>query len=304
MQITQKRLQFFFFVNPMTIPESVSDKLHHSLGLDITGTASVSGGSINQALLITTKQGDYFLKFNASAPEDFFEKEAEGLNLLRSVQSGLRIPEVIAAEKPDSGRPAFLLMEYIESGSSGDSFAFGAGLARLHQTKSDQFGLDTNNYIGSLPQSNTLHPDWAGFFSEERIRPQLSMAIDSGKMNSRVLKLWDHIEPLLDDMMPETEPSLIHGDLWGGNYLFDINGDAVLIDPAVYYGHPEMDLAFTHMFGGFSAEFYRGYESVSPQTSGFSERKPLYNLYPLLVHVNLFGGHYISQAESVLKRFG
>ncbi|PWN07871.1 fructosamine kinase family protein [Rhodohalobacter mucosus] len=287
----------------MNIPDTIRNNLRDKYGIHVSSAKTVSGGSINQAYQLETNQGALFLKINVSAPEDFFEKEAEGLKLLKSAGSGLRIPEVIAAEKPINGSPGFLLMEFIDSGSSGDSFAFGANLAHLHQTNSDQFGLDAENYIGSLPQSNNWHSNWPGFFSEERIRPQLRMAIKSGKMDSRVLKQWDRIEPLLYDLMPETEPSLIHGDLWGGNYLFDTNGDAVLIDPAVYYGHPEMDLAFSHMFGGFSGEFYRGYESVSPQPSGFSERKPLYNLYPLLVHVNLFGGHYVSQAEAVLKRF-
>ncbi|MDX1592364.1 MAG: fructosamine kinase family protein [Balneolaceae bacterium] len=288
----------------MAIPNSIQDILHDLYDLDISGSRAVSGGSINQAYRLESEQGTFFLKFNASAPDDFFEKEAEGLNLLESAQSGLRIPEVIAAEKPLDGRPGFLLMEYIETGRSGNSFEFGAGLARLHQTHNDRFGLDTDNYIGSLPQSNQQHSDWPEFFSEDRIRPQLQMAIDSGKMDSKVLKQWDRIGSKLENLMPETEPSLIHGDLWGGNYLFDASGNAVLIDPAVYYGHPEMDLAFTHMFGGFSAEFYRGYQSVSTQTPDFDKRIPLYNLYPLLVHVNLFGGHYISQAEAVLRRFG
>ena len=288
----------------MAIPNSIQDILHDLYDLDISGSRAVSGGSINQAYRLESKQGTFFLKFNASAPDDFFEKEAEGLNLLESAQSGLRIPEVIAAEKPLDGRPGFLLMEYIETGRSGNSFEFGAGMARLHQTENNRFGLTSDNYIGSLPQSNKWHPDWPGFFSEERIRPQLRMAIDSGKMASMVLKQWEQIESVLDDLLPETKPSLIHGDLWGGNYLFDASGNAVLIDPAVYYGHPEMDMAFTHMFGGFSAEFYRGYESVLQQEPGFEERIPLYNLYPLLVHVNLFGGHYVSQAEGVLKRFG
>jgi fructosamine-3-kinase len=129
------------------------------------------------------------------------------------------------------------------------------------------------------------------------------MAINSGKMDQTALKAWSRITSKLDQLLPKTEPSLVHGDLWSGNYLFDIDGVAVLIDPAVYYGHPEMDLAFSKMFGGFSAEFYRGYESVLPLERGFDNRVPIYNLYPLLVHVNLFGGHYISQANGVLNRF-
>ncbi|MEX2435961.1 MAG: fructosamine kinase family protein, partial [Balneolaceae bacterium] len=244
-----------------------------------------------------------FLKWNGSAPDDFFEKEADGLKLLKSAGTGLRIPEVIAAEMPVSGRPGFLLMEYIDESHGGDSFAFGAELAALHQTRSEQFGLAHDNYIGSLPQTNRRHTEWTTFFSEERITPQLKMAIDSNKMNSGILKHWDRMASKLDDLFPPAKPSLIHGDLWGGNYLFDSNDSAALIDPAVYFGHPEMDLAFSKMFGGFSADFYDGYQSVTQIEAEFSERVPVYNLYPLLVHVNLFGAGYTRQAEQILKNF-
>jgi protein-ribulosamine 3-kinase len=236
-------------------------------------------------------------------PNDFFEMEAEGLRLLKSAGSGLRIPEVIAAERPSGNRPAFLLMEFIETGRSGDSFAFGEKLADLHKNGADLFGLDHTNYIGSLPQSNRQHDKWSDFFHEERILPQLKMAVDSGKMNNTAITQWNNLAKRLDDLLPFVKPSLIHGDLWGGNYLFDATGNAVLIDPAVYYGHPEMDLAFSKMFGGFSANFYEGYQSIAPLEPGFGDRVPIHNLYPLLVHVNLFGGHYVSQAKGVLGRF-
>jgi protein-ribulosamine 3-kinase len=287
----------------MNIPDSIIETLQNGHNLTIAGGRSVSGGSINQAYRVETNNGPLFLKLNRSAPDDFFEKEAEGLRLLKSAGSGLRIPEVIAAERPADNRPAFLLMEYIETGRSGDSFAFGEKLADLHKNGANLFGLDHNNYIGSLPQSNRQHSRWSDFFHEERILPQLKMAIDSGRMNRNAISQWNSLAKQLDDLLPCADPSLIHGDLWGGNYLFDTDGNAVLIDPAVYYGHPEMDLAFTKMFGGFSADFYEGYWTVTPSEPGFEERVPIYNLYPLLVHVNLFGGHYVSQTEGVLGRF-
>lgn len=287
----------------MNIPDSILTTLQDKHNLNVTGTKTESGGSINHAFQLETNRGNYFLKWNASAPDDFFEKEAEGLKLLNSAGTKLLIPEVIASGKPEPGHPGFLLMEYIETGRSGNSFAFGSELARLHHTTTDHFGLDSHNYIGSLPQSNHRHPDWPGFFSEERIRPQLRMAIDSGKLNTSVMAQWEQIEARLADLLPEPKPSLVHGDLWGGNYMFNTDRNAVLIDPAVYYGHPEMDLAFSKMFGGFSTDFYRGYESETKLEPGFEDRIPLHNLYPLLVHVNLFGGHYVSQAQSVLKRF-
>lgn len=287
----------------MSLLSSISNRLKREFDLTIESEKSISGGSINAAYRISTNRGVLFLKCNADAPNDFFEKEAEGLNLLRSAECSLRIPDVIAAEASVDGAPGFLLMEFIEPGRTGDSVQFGAELARLHQTEESKFGLSSDNYIGSLPQRNKKHNDWNSFFDEERISPQLKMAIDSGKMDTKVLSLWDNLSSKLSRLLPKTNPSLVHGDLWSGNYMFDESGKAVLIDPAVYYGHPEMDLAMSKMFGGFSGEFYSGYESVKPLEPGFSDRVHIYNLYPLMVHVNLFGGHYITQANKVLKRF-
>ena len=282
---------------------NIKTRLEEILNSPIDSTAPVSGGSINEAYKITTDQADYFLKLNRSAPNDFFEKEAEGLKLLNSADSTLRIPEVIASEAPTDSRPGFLLMEFIHEGRNGDSFTFGTELAKLHQTASETFGLDSDNYIGSLPQSNNRHNAWSTFFTEERINPQLKMAIDSGKIDANILKNWDRLSGKQDELLPPCKPSLVHGDLWSGNYMFDESGKGVLIDPAVYYGHPEMDLAFSKMFGGFSNDFYNGYESITKLEPGFDSRKDIYNLYPLLVHVNLFGGHYTSQAVRFLKQF-
>lgn len=287
----------------MHILDSITNILKAEHDLIVKDSHSVSGGSINSTYKLSTNRGDFFLKLNASTPPDFFEKEAEGLNLLKSANTDIHIPEVIAVGNPDIDEPAFLLMEFIEEGRYGDSFAFGTQLAKLHQNYSDQFGLENDNYIGSLPQRNHRHNDWASFFSDERITPQMEMAINSGKVNSGIQSNWDRLSAKLNDMLPPAKPSLLHGDLWGGNYLFDRTSRAVLIDPAVYYGHPEMDLAFSKMFGGFSADFYRGYESVSPLQPGFEERVAVYNLYPLLVHVNLFGGHYTTQAIQLLNKF-
>jgi protein-ribulosamine 3-kinase len=287
----------------MPIPQSILTTLSDSFNIRISNSRTESGGSINRAFRVSTNRGDLFLKYNPSAPDDFFEKEAHGLKELKSAGSRLRIPEVIAVGKPNGLSPGFLLMEFIHEGRNGDSFAFGAELAKLHQTQKNSFGLDRDNYIGSLPQKNEKRNDWISFFVEMRIDPQIKMAVNSGKLSGNIQKNWERLAGQLDHIMPHTEPSLIHGDLWGGNYLFDETGTAVLIDPAVYYGHPEMDLAFSKMFGGFSADFYEGYESVTPLEPGFSERVAVYNMYPLLVHVNLFGGHYTSQFERFIKSF-
>lgn len=285
------------------IPDSITNYLNKTLNLRITGSRTISGGSINRAVKISTGSGEFFLKWNASAPEDFFEKEADGLKLLNSAGSGLHIPEVIAAEGPEGDRPGFLMMELINEGKSGDSFDFGMKLARLHRTSANRFGLDSDNYIGSLPQSNRRHDHWIDFFVEERIGPQLKMAVDSGKTGSSILQNWKRLAVRLGEIFPSCTPSLLHGDLWGGNYMFDNTGNGVLIDPAVYYGHPEMDLAFTTMFGGFTAGFYRGYREEAHIEPGFENRAPICNLYPLLVHVNLFGGHYATRLEAVLKKY-
>lgn len=287
------------------IPESIHNVLKNQLDIEVRSETPVSGGSINQAYKLDTNKGTFFLKWNPSATDDFFEAEAKGLNLLSSVDSGLRIPSVIHCNVPDADTTGFLLLEYIPegSGSSSDSFEFGTKLAKLHQFEGDYFGLDYNNYIGSLPQENGKFDDWISFFIEKRINPQLKRAIDSGKLSQGVLAHWKRLMKELNGLLPPCKPSLIHGDLWGGNYLFDEKGNAVVIDPAVYFGHPEMDLAFSKMFGGFSESFYKGYEFITPLSGNFSERVRIYNMYPLLVHVNLFGGHYNSQFEQFIRRF-
>ncbi len=285
------------------IPNDITTQVRDELNITIKNTQSLSGGSINQAVKVSTDKDVFFLKWNPSAPVDFFVKEAEGLKLLQSAGTGLRVPQVIFHTKSSPDKTGFLLMEFIEEGKSGDSFRFGAELARLHQIKADKFGLHTDNYIGSLPQSNRRHEKWTPFFVEERIDPQLKQAIDSHILDRSLIKNWERLSSRLDELLPACKPSLVHGDLWGGNYLFDTTGTSVLIDPAVYYGHPEMDIAFTKMFGGFSPEFYEGYESILPLEPGFADRVPVFNLYPLLVHVNLFGGHYATQCSRFLQKF-
>ena len=285
------------------IPVSIKHNIKDQAGLTITGVREVHGGSINRTAKLTTDRGEYFLKWNKNAPDDFFEREAEGLKTLRNAVHSLIIPTVEMVGQTDDSETGFLLMEYIEESRSGDSFQFGSELARLHQNTANQFGFHSDNYIGSLPQSNRMHSNWIEFFISERIEPQLSMAIEAGRLGQHLVKNWNRLAAQLDSLLPVCSPSLIHGDLWGGNYLFNPDGNAVLIDPAVYYGHPEMDLAFSTMFGGFTYDFYQGYESVSPLEPGFDKRVSIYNLYPLLVHVNLFGGHYIDQVTSILQKY-
>ena len=287
------------------LPGSIKTYLQTHHQLNIQYQQLVPGGSINQACRLATDNGHFFLKWNSDPPDLFFEKEARGLTLLKSAGTSIRIPEVVTHHDGSDNLPGFLLMEWIQTGSgTGDSsFRFGADLARLHQTHAGSFGLEYDNYIGRLPQSNNTHPDWVSFFVGERITPQLKQAINNGAIGKKYLDNWQRLVPRLNDIFPPCKPSLLHGDLWNGNYMFDTEGTAVLADPAVYFGHPEMDLAFTKMFGGFSAGFYEGYAEVSPLAPNFNDRVQVYNFYPLLVHVNLFGGGYSRQAEQFLNQF-
>lgn len=292
----------------MILPPSLQAVLSVNHSIIINDAKTVTGGSINRSVRLETNHGDLFLKWNTSAPADMFEKEAMGLDILRDADTELYIPEVIAFSTPDDSSdniPGYLIMTYAESqrGNYEASVEFGRQLARLHNHSKSKFGLSHDNYIGRLAQSNTYKSSWIDFFVLERIEPQLKIATDAGTMDSRIWKHWQQLSNLLPELFPESSPSLLHGDLWGGNYFFTATGRTALIDPAVYYGHPEMELSFTKMFGGFSEAFYDAYAAEKPLAPGFTERIPIYNLYPLLVHVNLFGGHYASQASSLLKRY-
>ena len=275
------------------------------IGSSIEHFQSVSGGSINQAAQITAQDGQsYFLKWNSTAASDMFPKEEKGLQLLRSAESGLRIPDIIGSGSTDSGTD-FLVMEYIMEGTARSDSAetFGRQLAALHQQMEEQFGLDHDNYIGKLPQANAWHRNWVDFFIEQRLQPQLQQAIESRKLSDQVETHFQNLYKELPDMLTDEPASLLHGDLWSGNYFYDTDGNPVIYDPAAYYGNREIELAFTHLFGGFSTAFYDAYDGVFPVQPGFSERKDIYNLYPLLVHTNLFGGSYARQVQSIVQQF-
>ena len=287
------------------IPNDVKSQVRQALNLNIISSQRVSGGSINQSAKITLSDGtDCFLKWNTSADPRMFEVEEKGLALLASANTELRVPQVLATGKTENGI-GFLAQEFMQEGQANPDSAdqFGRELAALHQHHHNQFGLDYDNYIGRLPQSNNWHSDWTTFFIKERMQPQLKMATDAGKLDNNTVKHFESMYKQLPDIFPEEQPSLLHGDLWGGNYFFDAEGVPTIYDPAVYYGHREIELAFTHLFGGFSGKFYSAYEEAYPMESGFSQRKDIYNLYPLLVHTNLFGGTYARQVEGIVNRF-
>jgi protein-ribulosamine 3-kinase len=264
---------------------------------------SLGGGCINEACIVNSENGPYFIKWNheASYPAMFLA-EARGLHLL-SKQTALRVPGVIASGS--AGTYSFLLLEYLERGRQKEDFwtAFAAGLATLHQITSNNFGLDHDNYIGSLPQRNRTHSNWPAFFMAERLEPQSAIAFDCGLIGKRELAALDTLGRNLDSIFPNEKPALVHGDLWSGNYLIGPMGEPCLIDPAVYYGHREMDLGMSLLFGGFPSSFYDAYQNCFPLEKGWRQRADICNLYPLLVHVNLFGGGYAGQVRSILRPF-
>jgi protein-ribulosamine 3-kinase len=265
----------------------------------------VSGGDINQALRIDfLKNGSIFVKYNGRAPADMFEKEAIGLKMLKHHALDLKIPTVLDYGVLDGGL-SFLALEFIETKGLLDSdFSnLGFGIAQLHKTVFSHFGADHDNYIGLLPQKNDYRSSFSEFFWEMRIFPQLKKAVDLHHFPIEEVALLEHSAKNWEDIFPKEDPVLIHGDLWSGNIFSDSQGNVGIWDPAVYYSNREMELAFTYLFGGFNPSFYKAYAEILPINPGFQRRKQLYQLYPVLVHVNLFGGYYVNQARSIIKEF-
>ena len=231
-----------------------------------------------------------------------FAAEAGGLAILKNAEC-IQVPNVI--HNSDTGEYSFLLLDFIRSRPPTADFwhLFGQQLARLHQRTSPDFGLDHDNYIGSLRQSNNHHLRWTDFLVEERIQPQVKMAVDGRLLDNHDLRRLELLYKKLPEILPVEPPSLIHGDLWSGNYMVGSDGNPSIIDPAVYYGHREMDIAMSRLFGGFSPEFYRSYNEEYPMEKGWEKRIELNQLYPLLVHVNLFGGGYSRQVRQILMGY-
>ncbi len=231
-----------------------------------------------------------------------FDAEAKGLRLLASADA-VRIPkvmEVIHGEQHDA-----LLLEFIETRRTtylaGERL--GQRLANLHRVTQDEYGLDHDNYMGSLVQTNTPESDLCRFFIESRLEPQMKIARKKGAFDDSFTRAMNRFYERLPDLLISEPPSLLHGDLWSGNYLVDQDENPVLIDPAVCFGHREMDIAMTTLFGGFPDSFYSAYQESWPLQEGYQERLDIYNLYPLLVHVNLFGGGYAAQVRSIVSRY-
>jgi fructosamine-3-kinase len=278
--------------------------LGEALGGEVVASRSIAGGDINQAYEITLADGRrLFVKTNARSPRGMFAAEAVGLGWLDEANA-LRIPKVVAVSQADEAQQ-FLLLELIASGSAARDFdeRLGRGLAALHRSGTPGFGLDHDNFIGRLPQTNAPAPTWTDFYRTRRLEAQLRRASDEGLATTRMRRGFDRLWGALDELIgPPEPPARLHGDLWGGNLLCDDRGAPCLIDPAVYGGQREMDLAMMRLFGGFGPRVFSAYEEAWPLADGHRERVALYQLYPLMVHVNLFGGAYVGSVEASLDR--
>ncbi|WFE69556.1 fructosamine kinase family protein [Thiomicrospira sp. R3] len=284
------------------LAESLKQSLAESLDtpLVIKHIHPVSGGDIHQAWCLETNQGRLFLKVNHLGSAPLFQAEADALNVIQQTQT-LRCPKVIAQGQTD--QQAWLLMDYLTLSTKGNDFVRGQQLAAMHRITHSQFGWPTNNFIGHTYQQNRWHSNWVAFYREQRLMAQLDLAKQQGAPARLITKgqdLCDQLERFFTHYQPR--PSLLHGDLWGGNSAFDRQGNPVIYDPASYYGDRETDIAMTELFGGFSQAFYQGYNQAWSLDRGYAQRKDLYNLYHILNHFNLFAGHYAQQAEGLIDK--
>ena len=272
-------------------------------GIDASHVTPVSGGDISSAYRVTDSGGrHWFVKDGESA---LLETESAGLSQLRKATTRLVVPEPKSLIDHTPGR-SLLVLEWLEScrPDEGHWERLGLGLAELHRYTAPDFGFDQDNFIGRLPQANGRCSGWVEFFRVRRLEPQVEQAVAAGRWEPSWNDLYSTLVGRLSDLIPnDTEPALVHGDLWSGNAMSTVRGPAIM-DPAVYFGHREVDLAMTELFGGFSRRFYSAYREANPLESGYRDRKDLYNLYHLLNHLNHFGGGYAASVDRVLRRYG
>ena len=288
------------------IPDRCLDALVPHLEGTVQSQEAVQGGCIANASRLVTTAERYFVKWSDGAAAQTFEAEAAGLEALAAADAPLVIPEVVAVQGPTSDAPGFLVLEWIptESARSDVWERFGTGLAQLHRHATDQYGFGRDNFIGRLPQPNPWHTSWPAFFRAARLEPQVQRARDAGRWLAAWNDPLDRLYRRLPDLLPAEPPaSVVHGDLWKGNFMITEKSTPVLIDPAAYYGHREVDLAMTELFGGFSAPFYAAYRSAWPLPSGYGRRKTVYNLYHLINHLNHFGSGYADAVGASLAEF-
>lgn len=264
---------------------------------------ALAGGDINASFRLDFSEGNpAFLKLNQGQSAHFFWAEADGLAALKASHS-LPTPAVLGSGEWESYQ--YLILEFLRSAPPSAQYAstLGRGLAALHKNSQEQFGWAQDNFIGSLDQPNVWRSAWADFYAECRILNQTKMAFDAGFLESKDQVAIERLLQALNELIPHEAAALVHGDLWSGNVLTNEQGLPVWIDPAVYYGHREMDLAMMQLFGGFSDETFQVYQSLFPLEPGWSARRAYHQLYPLMVHLNLFGASYLSACRQIWKKF-
>lgn len=286
---------------PDPLQQSIAQIIRrHDAGFDLVDCRAVGGGSINSALRFKGGEQSYFVKLNAASAVSMFEAEAQGLQELAG-SDAVRVPGVICQGVIEAR--SYLICEWLELGAAGRGSAelLGRQLAAMHRHSRTLFGWHRDNTIGSTPQCNTESADWISFWREQRLGFQLGLGARNG-FPSALLDKGERLMAGLDKLLAGHQPvaSLLHGDLWGGNWGVLADGSPVLFDPAVYYGDREADLAMTELFGGFPAAFYAAYRESWPLDDGYAMRRTLYNLYHILNHANLFGGGYASQATGMV----
>ncbi|AGT31749.1 fructosamine kinase [Geobacillus genomosp. 3] len=262
----------------------------------------VSGGDINDAYRVQSDRCTYFMKMQRFPSADFFAAEQMGLELIRKT-GAIRVPYVFGSGEADGW--GWLVLEWVEGTETAQTAEqLGHDLARLHQCRGPAFGLARDTYIGTLPQRNGWYGRWPDYYRDARLRPQIERAAANGLLPHERRQRLERLLERLDQWLPDDcFPSLLHGDLWSGNWIPGPEGVPYLIDPSVFYGHHEFEIAFTELFGGFPPRFYESYCELIPLPPDYHERKPLYQLFYLLVHLNLFGETYGKAVDRVLERY-
>jgi fructosamine-3-kinase len=276
-----------------------------TLGDHVTACVPVVGGSINDAYRVTLRDRTLFVKTHPRGQPNLFRREAAGLSWLREA-GAVRVPDVVAVADDGETFVRFLALEWVDQGAAAPDHdeVLGQELAALHRFGAPTFGLDEDNFIGDLPQRNEPATRWSEFYATRRLAPLVRLAVERGRLEGSITTRFERLYDRLDDLVgPIEAPSRLHGDLWSGNAMVGADGYPWLVDPAIYGGHREVDLAMMRLFGGFGERCFAAYDEALPLTAGHHDRVGLYQLYPLLVHVVLFGGGYASTLRATLRRY-
>ena len=279
----------------------IRDILELELKEEVNKLQRCSGGNINDVLECQTNNFHVALKINeAEKFPKMFDKEAEGLKLLSSTP--FRIPKIL--KQGTFQKWSYLILEFInDNGASYSNKKLGENLAKMHSITSNHFGLESDNYIGSIPQQNSLKKSWLSFYIEMRLQPLVKICFNHNRLNKGDIRLFEKLYLELDKIIPKEAPALLHGDLWQGNIISDEYSEPTLIDPAVYYGHREMDLSMLLLFGSISEQTIETYNDIFPLEKNWKERTDIHQLYPLLVHLTLFGESYLKPIQGIVCKY-